>query len=247
MTENSPTLMDIHDRFDIYPRYPHTDHSLISNIAIESLGDTYRITTYPGGTGTMFDGFVIDMNTPNGIFEAATPDSVQTSRNQGGMLIFTAQDSIYEDGVITTTGTLSTPAAREGLILPGDDGFELFESLHEQVGSLKQPLQETLAVAGAEIEPVIFEYRANSGSSSYNHSAGTVRYKRLNSYRVGNGQQAVTVELDATVEVPMGERPDSQLFFQSGTMEQGAELSALSMEALLAFTGLQQTLQTLYR
>lgn len=249
MSESSPILMQIHDEFDTYERYPYTDHSLISNIRMASHPNGYRITTYPGGSGYGFDGFAIDVSAQAGIFSDIAPNRVETSRDYGGIMVFQVGDVHEdEDGITILDGTLDTPAAREGLVLPGDQGFELFTQLHHQLRNLKDPLKDSFEVAGVAINPTAFNFSESTGTSGPNKE-GTARvHYRTSVYDAGDANNRARVTLDATQETEFTAKPSDLVVYRSGILEEeeSQQPTELSMEALLAFSGLHGAISKLY-
>lgn len=251
MSESAPLLQQIHDGFDVYERYPYTDHSTITKIGITSADDTYRITTYPGGIGYGYDGLAIDVKARGGIFgEDEQPARVETSRDYGGLLIFDTQDvpEQNDDGLVIVGGTLSTPAKREGLLLPGDDGFELFTDLHRKLKALKAPLTEALQSSGIFLEPQLLQYHESTGNRSWNHDTELFVHHRSSKIEVTSDKDSFEFSLDGTEMNNLSENPASDMRYRAGVLEyQDGYRKDLATESLAAFSGLHKAMATLYR
>lgn len=246
MSEVAPILKQIHDEHDVYPRYGYTDHTKITKIEIASHpnGNGYRITTYPGGSGFGFDGFAIDLSTQTGIFSDEIPSRVETSRDYGGLMVMSVDEVA---GGAISGGVISMPAAREGLLLPGDRGFELLTELHNQIRSLKEPIRDAIEVAGVTINPTEFNYSEYTGTSGPNQEKTARVHYRSSTYDVKDGNTHVQVELDATIETPFNEEPNPLVTYRSGLLTQEGRSHELSMDALVAFSGLHRAMGKLYR
>lgn len=247
MSEVSPVLQQIHDQFDVFDRYPYTDHSVISNIAIIDRPDGYRVTTYPGGSGYGYDGLAIDVNAPDGMLGGGSPSRVETSRDSGGLMTLSISEDIQErNGRLEVRGTLGALAAREGLTLPGDKGFELFSTLHDQLQGLRAPLQDAIEVAGHDVTPISFDFKESTGSTSYDHDAKKATHHRSTSYTVMSEDAPLRLKLDATTQTELREKPSGIVVYKAGLLEYKGEETALSFDALLAFSGLHSTIRKLY-
>jgi hypothetical protein len=248
MSEAAPLLMQIHDQFDVFDRYPYTDHSMISNIKISTRPQGYRVTTYPGGTGYGFDGLAIDLDTSEGMFSGDTPVRVETGRDYGPLMVLRVENvDETEDGALVTSGTIDIPVKREGLSLPGDPGFELFTELHDRIKTLKSPLREAIEVTGIKLDPTSFGFRESTGSTSFDHEQKKVTHHRTTAYDVAEDSMSVRIQLDATIRTNLGEEPSSVTAYRSGSLKQDGARFDLSMDALLTFSGLHSTVSKLYR
>lgn len=247
MSETVPLLQEIHDQFDTFDQYGYTDHSMISNIAIAHSPDGYRVTTYPGGCGYRFDGLAIDLTVPNGMFGGGAPTRVETSRDYGPLMVINVGGQTHhENGAVEIRGTLTSPAAREGLALPGDPGFELFAELHNRMQGLRAPLRNAVVAAGVAIEPMSFDFKESAGSCSYDHDAQIATHHRKATYLVQGRGPEVQVKLDATVQTPLREKPGSIVVYNAGSLTYEHREAPLSGDALLAFTGLHAAIRSLY-
>jgi hypothetical protein len=247
MSEAAPLLQQVHDQFDTYDRYPYTDHSVISNIAITDRSMGYRVTTYPGGCGYGFDGFAIDLRTPNGMLSGDTPIRVETSRDYGGLMVLHVEEQAQDrDGLVTAHGTIDKPVACEGLTLPGDPGFELFAALHDQIQNLQTPLQDVVEVAGVNMYPISFDFKESTGSFSYDRDTKKVTHQRSTSYIVRDKDTSIEVNLDATVQTEVREEPNDIVVYRSGAIKHEGKEVMLDFDALLAFAGLHSTIRQLY-
>ena len=259
MAEISPILMRIHDSFDTYDRYPHTDHSVISNIAIRSSANAYAVTTYPGGYGTAFDAFNLAVNVP--IFGSDEPSRVETGRDSGGLMrleIYPEEVATNEAGAATLTGTLSEIPKIEGLVLPGDQGFELFPELHKKLQAI-QPILEALLepMCNVEIHPAMLSMRHKVGVSSFDLETRARTDHKSSIYEVTDLEsgQVVRVELDATEHSERkgtandDGRSPTQMKYTTGSVKTEGTLvgeQPLDDETLLGFTALQHDIASLY-
>lgn len=254
MAETLPLLQQIHDQFDVYARYPYADHSMITKVDIQSGPNGYRLTTYPGGAGYGFDGLALDVEVPDGIFSQADPVRVEASRDHGKdlMVLNVESSSENEDGPMSITGTVGSFPAREGLVLPGDKGFDLFTDLHSRLRAFKEPLQDALKVAGINMVPTALGYNESTGFWSYDHERKIATHRRSSVYEVSSEHASAKVVLDGTVEFNGPVKTDSKsmadqlMVYRSGAAEALNQPTNISMEGLLAFSGLHSQLRKLY-
>jgi hypothetical protein len=250
-----PILMNIHDQFDTYDRYPYTDHSEISRIAIASAMDGYRVTSYPGGIGNAYDGLVIDVKVPGGIFSDSEPVRAETSRDSGGLMVFTIGEEQRDDDLIHATGTLTTPPKREGLLLPGDDGFGLISVMHEQIRALKEPVEQTVETLGIGVNATEFDIRQTGGSARYDHVNKVATFTRGSAMVVRSVEAEIGLDLDGTTQEPLGESismsGDHLMVYKAGKADitEGTHRESFNLEldSLVAFAGLHSRIQQLYR
>lgn len=242
-------LKKIHDTYDVYDRYPYTDHSMISSVNISSHPAGYVVTTYPGGLGTAFDGLRINVRARDGIFGSQLPHRVETSRDGGLMTI--SVENISNDGIMS--GMIQgDPVKREGLALPDDPGFELFEELHEQLSNIKPEVAAVAGMCGLSQDPTIFNYRVSGGSVSFDHQRGVATHSRFDTYQIGSNQansRPVSVILDATVQTAINKRPSQEVVYRKGRVHQGADGRGVRLaepEELIAFAGLNASIRKLY-
>jgi hypothetical protein len=263
MGSESPILQQIHDRFDTYERYPYTDHSVIINADITSSESGYSIKTYPGGIGYAFDGFVIDVQADGGLFGENGLSRVETSRDFGGLMGTSVEDErITDEGLIAIQGTAVNLPKREGLLLPGDEGFEMFETLHREIQTIKPILAETIALVQTEIKPEIVVFKHKSGGDGPGPK-GTKTRKFYGETKIEvqdrSGNQ-LNVALDSTNLVGYDDprqalslKEPEQVVYRAGkaTLRYGRsqtqQIRDLDILALTAFSGLHSQIQKLYR
>jgi hypothetical protein len=248
MLNNSSILKQLHDRFDVYDRYPHTDHSVISGIAIKSKPNGYRITTYPGGIGTAYDGFAIDVHANGQMFEDITPTRAETSRDRGGLMELRIENSSVDDrGYIALHGTVGTPAAREGLILPEDEEFSLIEEMHDQIKKIREPLHRALGAAGMSMNPISFNMHEWGKSQHYDHKRNKTTRQSFTTYEVSDDSGVAVFGLDGTVNTNIGEEPSPWVAYSRGIHANHVNEEAhLPVEALIAFSGVSNIIKRLY-
>lgn len=258
MTENTPTLQRIHDRFDTYERYPYTDHSMISKINIGATNpDRYTVTTYPGGCGSAYDGLVLDIEAAGGIFTDDAPARVQTSRDMGGLMVLSVEDATEDEETLELYGTVTNPPKIEGLVLPGDDGFELFAELQTKLAALQEPVESTISTLGINMRAQGLTYSETGGSTSFDHERKVTTHWRGLAMTVANADQTISVKLDGTSQEPFSGRtigsiePPSLMVFRSGVAElttsKSTERLEIGLESLVAFAGLHSQISELYR
>lgn len=195
-----PILQQIQDKFDVYEQVSDFAGSDIYRIGIDSSENGYEIVAYRGG----YDGLRLAIEAEGGIFGTAGPKRVETSKDYGEVLLvnFEEPSSSMVDGSIK--GTISKPAAREGLILPGDEGFELFTALHEKIQGIKFPIQLAcdMVVPHLMEEPKTFALE-DEDLGHWNHGDGTWTHKKTSEYRIADerGEKIVVfLHADALVE-----------------------------------------------
>lgn len=256
MAENKPLLLEIHDQFDTFPRYPHTDHSKITKMDLTSTKDAYEVTTNPGGIGWAYDAFHIELDVP--VFSEQDPERVNTGRTSEGLMYFaqTQEPEVAESGIAITKGTLSGVPRREGLVLSGDPGFELFIELHRRVRALAAEFKELAEVFAPGITPDCIGLKHKFGAVS---TKGGVKIERKNSVFefAQTDVISVKVELDATqrTKVERGNgwitgASSPVMTYTGGTAEVAGEgrdtIISLGVDEVLAFTALQAKVSELY-
>jgi len=250
----SSIVKEIYDRFD---RHPLTDtaadYSHIGYMDIRSARNGYRLIPHVGNSVL---GMNIDIAVPNGIFSTAAPTKVETSPNFGGLGKIEVKDSSQ---VGTTTGVIGSAPAVEGLLLPGDQGFDLFTDLHKQVSALKPIVAGAMKSLCYDIELQSFDLEETSGKRLYHRSTGETEWERNIYYQIASTDHVtfglrldgsvITSSSDMHVDAPIpdGIKPGSQPVFRAGEYSRGAGArSTMPMESLVAFSGMQHAIEQLY-
>jgi hypothetical protein len=281
MSETAPLLQIIRDRFEPEEQKPEfADPAITSGIAIDSTPDSYKITVYPR-MEYGFEGFVINAQAPEGLFGEAAPTRVETGFDNAGVIrfAFTGEPTVSEpnsDGVslVTQSAVVLPDPKREGLVLPGDEGFEMFEQLQARLAALKEPVAEAMGTLGIDIDPQTFHlYEPQKHGAGYSYDNATNKrtkttVTRKTRLRVGDTDgNTAHVDLDASLvyleeDIVSGRvqpEEDPLMAYRSGTAwvrhanfqypDSRAETSLplLDMDSLVAFSGLYATIRTLYR
>lgn len=262
MAESVPVLQEIRDRFDTFgPTIG--DASGTSSIAIHSHGrEGYSVITYPLGTYG-YDGFAINVKARGGIFGRNSPARVRFSRVADGLLRFTVGEvRTDENGYTRASLTIDPTEDRQEHLVPGNKGFELIDRLHTQVSALREPITDALETIGTRrIAPVGLRYegeKSNGGHFDWDMREATL--DRHTEYDITTALgNIIAVRLDGSLVEPIPEDNDSAVNFARGPMvyrsgeagiSDGIEPYAwvpMNDEAVMAFAGLQQTIQGLYK
>ena len=248
------TIKQIYDKFNRHPvTDSYADYSRIGRIGIASNKNAYRIVAHPGRT---ILGLNIDITVPGGIFSKGAPTRVETSPNFGSLVGMKVDESSQGANIGTKRGELAQPPATEVLLLPGDEGFELFTQLHTQVSALEPIVGDTIATAGIVLDPTLLGVSdENSGTQMLDPLTGGTIHCRDLRYQVGNASgNTFRATLDGSVITPGGvqigrkEHPNGSLpVFRSGTYRVDAQPDRpLNFDSLIAFSGLQCAIQELY-
>jgi hypothetical protein len=229
-----PILQAIHDKFDTFPRYQYTRHDEISQITFHSTDKGYKLTTYPEGSGRGFDGFTIDAKTNGngGLFGENPPTHIETYRSSSVESVF--------------------PQTRvEKLVLPGDEGYELFEELQSQVRALKPLITDTMTLVVPEHSAASTFYKKKGGDIIYD------RERRVSIIDTAVYMQEtdalgkkILVGLDASLEIPFGqeEPKNKRTIFRGGWVEKGGtKRIPLADEEVIAFNDVQLQIDKLYK
>ena len=274
MTETIPLVQAIRDRFELEDQRPiFSDPAITSGIAIDSTADSYKIVVYPR-LEYGYEGFAFSAQVPEGIFGEAPPTRIETTFDNAGVMKFEAAGKEVvsepdENGVsfVSQEIRIGPPQNREGLILPGDPGFELFEQLQAELAALKAPVADAMATLGVSIDPqtlYLYEPQKHGASYSYdsNHNRQTTTLNRATRVSASSENCMIyTVDLDASVRYPeealkaglIKKEEDPPMVYQSGTAyswrrgEGMVNLPKLGIESLAAFSGLYAVVRRLYR
>ena len=247
-------VMQIYDRFNRHPvTDTDADYSRIGRISIASSRDTYRVVAYPGGTML---GLNIDITAPGGIFSPSAPLKTETSPNFGVLSSMYVPDE--HQSVHTIRGTMNQPPAAENLLLPGDEGFDLFTALHTQIGALQSVVADTIATTGARLDPTHMQMNEESGIQKFDPATDSTTHYRIKTYEVrGDSGTVFEARLNGSVITPGGIKPDTLPprgvmsdtlpVFREGTYSvDGQPQQPFSLESLVAFSGLQIAIDRLY-
>lgn len=256
MPETAPILLAIHNQFDHYLRNPDTDHSVISDVAINATAVDYRVTTYPGGTGTNFDAFNIDVNTP--LFGGGNPTRVETSRGDSNTMtleIDPERTVIHEEtGLVSIGGNDIDAMPRvEKLILPEDPEFYMFLQLHERFQAVLPLLSSALEPISPELIPETFSLSNRVGTVIYDHENKISTHRRNTVVEaVGSeGQVSVHVKLDASTQTPLWADAEPTLSYKFGEayVQVGEQVGLLVLDeaSMVAFSAMHRAIASLYR
>jgi hypothetical protein len=265
MTKSRPLVQEIRDRFDHFDE-TIGDRSRTSSIKVASDQHGYSVTSYPAGTYG-YEGFTADVRAPQGVFGEHGPTRVEMSREKDGIMRFTFGDmTTDENGMTTANITLEPQAAREGLLLPGDAGFELFDQLHAELATRRAIVADALGTIGITVNPTVLKYTSQTTSAGhYDHENNIATHERGTLLEVGGMDASaddyvyVHVKLDGSLTAPMhkgqpvGYPPEDPMVFRAGTAEADWKYSyrhehpPVGDEALLAFAGLHASFTALYR
>lgn len=262
MSAEVPIIQSIHKSkttADWKPWYSEEHGASISSIGITSNKQGYRLTTYAGGWG--YDGYVIDAKAEGGLFKANKPTRIETGRDHKNIfpLIF-GEAEVTDEGLVEVKAAISKPARREHLLLPGDEGFELFEELHAQGQKIQPIITDAINLVQDGINPdyINYEYKGDQGAYfDHDKQIASVKGSALVEIEDDSGQK-VKVELDATQNYPFetsGSLPtfksNDEVVYRSGiaTVEKDGEeeIRALDLYTLVAFSDIQTTLDKLYK
>lgn len=259
-------LKEIHDKFDTFPRYPYSDHSLVDRIKISTSLKTgnYEITTFPGGCGSAYDGFVIELCGVEQLIGGDEPRTVKVGRNYGGLIALNI-DAVepQEDGMVVLNGTVAGEMPNEeGSIAPSQSDYVLFKRLHAEIQEFRPTLQRLLDMFIPGKEDVAhFEFDFTGGSVGYDYD------KKIATHVLGSKilvsdiakRRAVYVNLDATARVPFGEEIGDFVYrkgdflstvpkpVEPGITKLELVTTPLTQEQLQAFTSLHNELKKLYQ
>ena len=234
MKHEVPILQRIHDTFDVYRKSPHADHSAIATAEIATDRRGYTVTTYPEGWG-FFDGFVVRAEVEGGLLSGKNPTRVETSREM-------------KKG--------SSHIGQEGLVLPGDSGYSLFEELRDEAQELRSGFEDI-------IESVKPKFVAESTKYGYKPGSEHILFDRVILYgstvleAKDRLDTVLTVELDATQEIPKNpldelvyKKPE-EVIYRAGTAtvdSDGIKVTrVLEREKLDAFTTFHRKVEKLYK
>ena len=237
-------IYDLFDRHSVIDSY--ADYSRIDGIRIDSAGDSYRIAA---NVGRSILGIHIDITVPGGIFSTEGPTRAETSPNFGGMFRTDMnKPPDFGDEAAEGKGHTTRPAAHESLLLPGDPGFHLFEGLHAEVSSLKPLVAGAVATTGVKLDPAQLQLDGRWSIKAHDDATGGTQHWRSTTYEVtGDDGQVFSVELDGTVVTPKGVEPDPLPVFRAGHFSLDGWLpEQLSVDSLVAFSGLHLAVQKLY-
>ncbi|HEX3569141.1 MAG TPA: hypothetical protein VHT70_05735 [Candidatus Saccharimonadales bacterium] len=257
-----PPIQELRNRYDI-PGPIFGPRDITDGIAITSGPDGYKITAYPE-MEYGYEGFTVTAQAPEGIFGDELPTRVETGndKNTGVIAIEAVEEpEVGADGLTTQSMRIGpTPPAREGLILPGDEGYDIIEQLHRGVSALAEPIAETVGTLGVVIEPHTLQFNEpvkNTGVRSFEPDEVTLARRTVMEVRDRNGNYA-KVDLDGSISEPLlptGHWPnfgrDPLMVYRAGEAEISidgeVERRPLDMDSLVAFAGLYATMRPLYR
>lgn len=266
MTQRRPVIQEIRDRFD------HFDETIgnrarTSSIKITSNRRGYAVTSYPEGTYG-YEGFTVDVHAPQGVFGEQGPTRVEMAREADGVMRVTFGDvTTDEDGRTLANAKVEPRAAREGLILPGDPGFELFDQLHAELAARRTVVADTLGTLGINANPTGLKYTSQATSAGrYDHENKVATHERETLIEIDGINAAASdrvythIKLDGSLTAPMPRGhlsaefpPEDPMVFRGGEAVADWELSyrherlQVGDEALLAFAGLHASFAELYR
>lgn len=266
MSKPAPVLQAIRDRFDHFGE-TIGNRARTSSIKIESNQRGYAVTTYPEGTYG-YEGFAADVHAPQGIFGERGPTRIEMSREEDGIRRITfGEVTIDEDGRTLANVKIEPRAAQEGLILPGDPGFELFDLLHAELAARRTIVADALGMLGINVTPTSLRYTSQTTSGGYyDHDNRVATHERGTLIGVGGVDGAahdgvyIHVKLDGSLTAPMpndGSRvnfpPEDPMVFRGGEATADWEMSyrherpPVGYEALIAFAGLHASFSALYK
>jgi hypothetical protein len=255
MNIEAPILQRIHDKFDTYRRYPYTDHSVITSADINSNRNGYMIKTYPGGCGSGYDGFEMNIKAEEGIFGEKGPQLVTTGRNNGGLITMQFESlTLTKDGLIQAEGKISKIPAKMGLIFPNDEGFKLFEELHQKLQGLRQIMAQTANLIQSGINLTTLTFKDRGGGARYDYDKKTITESGSTLFEVSNDSgDYITADFDSTQIIPFAEeKKPVELIYCAGKakVKYGnlkPEIKDLDPTALTVFKSLHDEVEKLYK
>lgn len=257
-----PPVQELRNQFDI-PGPIFGSPDVTDGIAIESDPKGYKITAYPE-MEYGYEGFTVTAEAPGGLFGSELPTRVETGNDTHNRPIAiepVGEPEIDEDGLTTQAMHVGpTPPAREGLILPGDEGYSVIEELHRGVAALAGPIAETVSTLGVQIEPHTLQFTEpvkHMGTRSLDTDEVTLQRRTVMEVRDRDGNYA-KVDLDGSLTeslTPSGSWPDfgrdPLMVYRAGeaeiSMNGEVERRPLDMDSLVAFAGLYAAMRPLYR
>lgn len=171
MIDQDPILLQIHDQFDDFDRYPYTDHSVISRIRFSEQSGGFKVKTYAGGIGNAYDGLVIAVREQDG-----SPKVAYLGRDWGGLMRISIESERLVDSVSGLTemkGTIEGEVTSDWkVVTPDEPGFELFKKLSEQIAPIRQDLRNLLGNPSDDPEIEIRDEEALRRSNRVRYGRG---------------------------------------------------------------------------
>lgn len=261
MNAETPILQSIHRSpatASWEPWYTEEAGAHIRAIGITSNNEGYSIVTYAGGWG--FDGYTISAKADGGLTSNLGPSRIETGRDYSGLMRLSVDEERREpEGLVEAIVTASNPAKIENLLLPGDEGFGLFEDLHRKVVGLKTVIADAVDLIHPGIKPetLVYQYKGDQ-SASYDHEKQVASVAGSAFIDLNDSKSRVRVELDATQDYPFEVpaacptyKKSENTVYRSGTAvveSRGEEeLRALDLFTLTAFSVVQSLVEKLYK
>lgn len=266
MSEQKPLIQEIHDRFDHFGT-TIGNSACTSSIKIACNRQGYSVTAYPQNTYG-YEGFTMEITAPEGIFGDAAPTKVEMSREKDEGMRINFDEVIAEGrGSLTAFVKVEPHAAREGLVLPGDPGFELFDQLHSELAARRSVVREAIGTLGIDAAPLWLQYTSQNWSvGHYDHDNKLATHERATLIEVDARDDAIIdnvniqIKLDGSRTVPMlgGHTsavfpPEYPMVFCTGKGEANWESTykvkhlEANDTALMSFAALHASFARLYR
>ncbi len=179
-----PILKEIKDIFDTFPQYPYADRSLIDRIRIAQNPSTnqYCITSYPGGCGSAYEGFVVEFVGVKELFEDKPLTQVHISRDYGPSLFLSVKNAVPKDGGTELNGKFVSTPKDSSMITNVNPNFYLFERLCAEIRQLQPDLQKLLAEyvpLSGNIKHFVYDFSGGSTRVNYEKKADITTFSKI--------------------------------------------------------------------
>lgn len=254
-----PILKEIKDVFDVFPQYPYADRSLVDRIRIAQNLKTkqYCVTTYPGGCGSAYEGFVTEFIGVKELFSSTHLNSVQISRDYGPSLFLSVKSAVPNDGGTELSGEIYSAPKDSSVITRVNPNFHLFEKLYAKIQELRPDLQKLLTQYVPESKNVMhFEYNFKDSSVKrdeknqvdimINHTTFIIR---------DESQKSFGVIIQHVEEIPFGLPNATKSYMKCFTLSPTVSnenmiidlnLVELDKEKIIPFLALEEKIKRLY-
>ncbi len=156
-----PVLAEIGERFRVNP-----ENADLHAVEINSNPDGYEITARQHAIAFKTGRFIVKLRVPGGMFSRQFPERVEIGCAPVYRIRLRIDEPAadYQGGFVSAT-SLSGMPSEEQLVLPDDDGYELFSQLHLEVAALHGPVVEAMRFVAPNIsEPTVVKYVSETAS-----------------------------------------------------------------------------------
>lgn len=186
------------------------------DMSVNHSGYTLVTSVVRSGPYKSYGDLTIAVKAEGGVLADNPPNAVEISPTEkpGTMILRVDSSESYVDGSEKVFARTYEPPKQERLLLPGDEGFAVFEELHEEVRQIGSRIGSIMNIAGVS-DWTTFSMSPFGSSASFK-SDGSAAYHRLDYFSIGTTQTQPKyphmLELTMNTIGKTGEWPKSILY-----------------------------------